>query len=455
MSKKKVPGRIYLTEDQLPKAWYNMQADMPNPVAPPLNPSTHKPASGADFEAIFPKDLIEQEMTLGRYIDIPDEVMKMYKLMRPSPLIRAYCLEEALGTPAHIYYKYEGNNASGSHKLNSAVPQAYYNKIAGIKKLTTETGAGQWGTALSIACGFYDMACEVYMVRVSYDQKPYRRVIMETYGGSVIPSPSPSTESGRRILREHPDSRGSLAIAIAEAVEVAAGRSDTNYALGSVLNHVLLHQTIIGLEAQKQFEIADEYPDIVIGCCGGGSNLGGIAFPFMRDKIVNHQDIRIIGVEPAACPSLTKGKLAYDFGDASGFTPLMKMYTLGHDFVPSGIHAGGLRYHGCSPIISKLHEDGLMEATSVSQSEVFAAAKLFAKHEALLPAPESSHAIAVAIQEALKCKETGEEKVILFNLSGNGYLDLAAYDNYNHGKIVDAEYTDEMLAEGLKTVPEL
>ncbi|WP_138294744.1 MULTISPECIES: TrpB-like pyridoxal phosphate-dependent enzyme [unclassified Clostridium] len=455
MSKKKVPGRIYLTEDQLPKAWYNMQADMPNPVAPPLNPSTHKPASGADFEAIFPKDLIEQEMTLERYIDIPDEVMKMYKLMRPSPLIRAYCLEEALGTPAHIYYKYEGNNASGSHKLNSAVPQAYYNKIAGIKKLTTETGAGQWGTALSIACGFYDMACEVYMVRVSYDQKPYRRVIMETYGGSVIPSPSHSTESGRRILREHPDSRGSLAIAIAEAVEVAAGRSDTNYALGSVLNHVLLHQTIIGLEAQKQFEIADEYPDIVIGCCGGGSNLGGIAFPFMRDKIVNHQDIRIIGVEPAACPSLTKGKLAYDFGDASGFTPLMKMYTLGHDFVPSGIHAGGLRYHGCSPIISKLHEDGLMEATAVSQSEVFAAAKLFAKHEALLPAPESSHAIAVAIQEALKCKETGEEKVILFNLSGNGYLDLAAYDNYNHGKIVDAEYTDEMLAEGLKTVPEL
>jgi len=452
---KHIPSKTYLTEDEIPKQWYNIQADLPTPIDAPLNGLTHAPAGPPDLTPIFPMELILQEVSQERYIDIPQAVREMYATFRPSPLCRAYQLEKALGTPAHIYYKYEGNNPSGSHKLNSALPQAYYNKAAGMKALSTETGAGQWGTALATACSMFGLDLTVYMVKVSYEQKPYRKSIMQTFGAKVIASPSATTDAGRQMLKEHPESNGSLAMAISEAVEVAAKRDDTNYALGSVLNHVALHQTIIGQEALLQFEKIDEYPDTVIACCGGGSNFAGIAFPFMRERLKEGKKTQFIGVEPAACPSLTKGKFEYDFGDNSGFTPLLKMYTLGHEFAPSGIHAGGLRYHGMSPLVSRLMADGLMEARAVKQREVFEAAVLFAKAEFILPAPESAHAIKVAIDEALRCKETGEEKVILFNLSGHGYFDLSAYEDYNSGKMVDVELAQSDLNKGFDTIPKM
>ncbi len=448
-----IPHRVYLSEDELPKQYYNIAADMPNLPKPYLNPMTMQPVQPSDLEPLFAKALIEQEVSTERYIDIPKEVREVYAAFRPSPLIRAYGLEKALDTPAKIYYKYEGNNPSGSHKLNSAVPQAFYNKIEGIKRLSTETGAGQWGSALSIATQMFGLECTVYMVRISYDQKPYRKTLMQTYGANVIASPSPLTNAGRGILEKHPDSLGSLGIAISEAVEDAVMREDTHYALGSVLNHVILHQTVIGLEAKKQFEKIDEYPDIVIGCNGGGSNFSGCAFPFLRDKIVDGTKTQFIAVEPAACPKLTKGKFAYDFGDTAKMAPVTMMYTLGHDFIPAGIHAGGLRYHGDSALLSQLYHDGFVGAAAVQQTDVFKAAVLFAKNEIILPAPESSHAVAYAIQEALKCKETGEAKTIFFNLSGHGDFDLAAYEEFLSGKLQDFEYTDDMLEQGLSTIP--
>ena len=453
MKRTDVPNKVYLSNDELPRAWYNVKADLPNPIDPPLHPATKKPLNPSDLSAIFPPAIIEQEISMERYIPIPEEILDMYAMFRPSPLTRAYCLERYLDTPARIYYKYEGSNPSGSHKLNSAVPQAYYNKQAGIKRLTTETGAGQWGTALSVACSFYGLECVVYMVRVSAEQKPYRKAIMETYNATVYKSPSAMTEAGRKILEANPDSVGSLGIAISEAVEDAVSRDDTNYALGSVLDHVILHQTIIGEEARLQMEKINEYPDIVIGCCGGGSNFSGIALPFMRDKLTKGAKTQFIGVEPTACPSFTRGKYAYDYGDIAGMTPLLKQYTLGHAFMPSGIHAGGLRYHGMSQILSRLYHDGFMDVVAVPQTEVFKAAKLFAVQEALLPAPESAHAICEAIRQALICKETGEEKTILFCLSGHGNFDLAAYDEFNKGKITDAPYSEEDLQKGLSTLP--
>lgn len=445
--------KILLSEHEMPTSWYNIMADMPNLPKPPLHPVTKQPAGPADLAAIFPMELIKQEVSSERWIEIPEEVQRVYKLWRPSPLYRAYNLEKALDTPAKIYYKYEGVSPAGSHKPNTAIPQAYYNKQAGIKRLTTETGAGQWGSALSIACKFYDLECVVYMVKVSYHQKPYRRMFMQTYGASVIASPSNVTEVGRRMLEQDPDSLGSLGMAISEAVEQAAQRDDTNYALGSVLNHVLIHQSVIGLEAKAQMEKAGDYPDIVVGCCGGGSNFGGIAFPFIHDNLTKGSNVRAIGVEPAACPTLTKGKFAYDYGDSGGIVPILNMYTLGHDFMPPGIHAGGLRYHGESPLVSQLFHDGLIEAQARAQKPCFEAAVLFAQTEAILPAPESSHAIRVAIDEALKCKESGESKTILFCLSGNGYLDLPAYDAYVSGKLEDVIYSDSMIEESLKKLP--
>lgn len=450
---KKVPYKVYLNESELPKAWYNVAADMPNPVKPPLNPATKQPAGPQDLSAIFPMGLIMQEVSQDRFIEIPDEVQEIYKSFRPSPLCRAYALEKALGTPARIYYKYEGVSPSGSHKLNTAIPQAYYNKVEGIKRLSTETGAGQWGSALSIAASMFGLECTVYMVKVSFMQKPYRKSLMETYGAQVFASPSNMTNSGRHILSLDPDSIGSLGIAISEAVEDAATHDDTNYALGSVLNHVMIHQSIIGLEAKKQLEKIDEYPDIIIACCGGGSNFAGIAFPFLPDKIKDGKKIEVIAVEPAACPTLTKGKMAYDFGDTEMLTPLLNMYTLGHGFVPPGIHAGGLRYHGDSPLVSQLYKDGIIDAVSVHQTEVFDAALIFARAEGILPAPESSHAIRTAINKALECKKTGEEKTILFNLSGHGHFDLSAYEAYNSKTLTDVEYTDEMLQKGLECLP--
>lgn len=454
MSKmRRVPYKVYLEEKELPTRWYNIQADIPTPIKPPLNPQTQKPVVPSDLEAIFPHDLIMQEVTTERYIDIPDEVQDIYKSFRPSPLCRAYGLEKALDTPARIYYKYEGVTPSGSHKLNSAVPQAYFNKKAGIKRLATETGAGQWGSALSIAASMFGLECTVYMVKISYNQKPYRKSLMETYGAKVISSPSQFTEVGKEILAEHPESLGSLGIAISEAVEDAATHTDTNYALGSVLNHVILHQTIIGQEAKLQMEKIDEYPDIIIGCCGGGTNFAGISFPFLRDKIKHGRKLRAIAVEPSACPTLTKGKFTYDYGDTARMTPIMMMYTLGHDFVPAGIHAGGLRYHGDSALVSQLYKDGIIEARAVQQNAVFESAVLFARSEGILPAPESSHAIKGAIDEALKCKESGEAKTILFNLSGHGHFDLAAYEAYNNKLLEDIEYSEEMLEESLKCLP--
>jgi tryptophan synthase beta chain len=451
----KVPYKVYLSEKELPTQWYNIQADMPTPLKPSLNPATKAPVAFDDLAAIFPKDLILQEVSTQRYVNIPEEVQEIYKSFRPSPLCRAYRLEQALQTPARIYYKYEGITPSGSHKLNTAIPQAYYNKIAGIKRLSTETGAGQWGSALSIAAKMFGLDCTVYMVKVSYQQKPYRKLLMETYDATVIPSPSEFTEVGKRILAENPDSLGSLGIAISEAVEDAATHEDTNYSLGSVLNHVILHQTIIGQEAKIQMEKIDEYPDIIIGCCGGGTNFGGVSFPFLMDKLRDGKEVRAIAVEPAACPTLTKGKFAYDYGDTAKMAPIIMMYTLGHGFVPPGIHAGGLRYHGASALVSQLYKDGLIEARAVFQKAVFESAVQFAQTEGILPAPESAHAIKVAIDEALLCKEMGESRTILFNLSGHGHFDLAAYEAYFNNKLEDVEYTQQMLEEGLRCLPEI
>lgn len=450
MSQDKV--KIVLQEDDIPHSWYNVQADMPNPPGPPLNPVTRQPAGPDDLSAIFPMDLIMQEVSTDRWIEIPEEVREIYRLWRPTPVYRARRLEKTLDTPAQIYYKYEGVSPAGSHKPNTAVAQAYYNKKAGIKRLTTETGAGQWGSALALACNFFGLECRVYMVRVSYQQKPYRRSFMEVYGAEVIPSPSNLTEAGRRILAQNPDSPGSLGIAISEAIEEAASRGDTNYSLGSVLNHVILHQTVIGLEAKKQLESVDAYPDIVIGCCGGGSNFAGLAFPFIPDKLAGRQ-VELIAVEPTACPTLTRGKFAYDFGDTAQLTPLLNMYTLGHDFIPPGIHAGGLRYHGDSPLVSRLVYDGYIAARAYNQTEVFAAAVLFARQEGILPAPESAHAVKAAVDEALACKESGEAKTILFGLSGHGHFDLSAYDNYLAGQLEDVPYSEEELTRSLAGLP--
>ena len=446
--------KVFLSESDIPKQWYNIVADMPNKPEPYISPMTGKFATPDEMSAIFPKTIIEQEMSTERFIDIPDEVRKMYAQWRPSPLFRARNLEERLGTPARIYYKYEGVNATGSHKLNSALAQAYYNKASGIKRLTTETGAGQWGSALSMACNHFGLECSVYMVKVSYQQKPYRRSFMQTFGATVTASPSNLTKSGRAVLEKDPESTGSLGIAISEAVEDAVSRDDTNYALGSVLNHVCLHQTIIGLEAKKQLESIDEYPDVVFACCGGGSNFAGIAFPFLQDKF-NGAKVRTVAVEPAACPSLTKGVFAYDYSDIAKMTPLSKMYTLGSEFVPPGIHAGGLRYHGVSPIVSQLYHDGFIEAKAYGQKAVFDAAVMFARSEGIVPAPESSHAIRAAIDEALMAKESGEEKVILFNLSGHGYFDMSSYDYYFSGEMEDIEYSEEDLKYNINNLPKV
>lgn len=453
--KKDIPNKIFIPESDLPNKWYNIVSDMKTKPSPYINPATGKVVSASDLSPIFPKSIIEQEVSTDRYIDIPEPIMEMYRMMRPSPLCRAYRLEKALNTPAKIYYKYEGNNPSGSHKLNSAIPQAYYNKLNGIKRLTTETGAGQWGTALSVAATYYGLECTVYMVKVSSQQKPYRRMIMQSYGANLIESPSNLTEAGRKVLKENPDNMGSLGIAISEAVEDAAGRSDSNYALGSVLNHVCLHQTIIGQEALKQFEMIDEYPDTVIACCGGGSNFAGTTFPFIRENLKGGKNTEIIAVEPSACPTLTKGKFAFDYGDIAGMTPICKMFTLGHDFMPPGIHAGGLRYHGMSPLVSQLYADECFKAKSVMQSEIFEAGLLFAKNEIIVPAPESCHAVAQAIKEAKKCTETGEEKTILFTLSGNGYFDMVAYDKYLGGETMDVAYDEELIAKSLKKLPKV
>lgn len=453
---RKIPNRILLTEEELPKQWYNIKADMKEQHDPYINPATMQPAKQEDLYAVFAEELAKQEFTTQRYIDIPEEVQNKYKIYRPSPLHRAYALEKALDTPAKIYYKYEGSNTSGSHKLNSAIAQAYYNKMQGIHSLTTETGAGQWGTALSMACSFYDMSLIVYMVKISAEQKPYRKAVIETYGGKVIPSPSNTTNAGRKILEADPNCTGSLGTAISEAIEVAVSTPNTRYTLGSVLNQVLLHQSIIGIEAKKQMEKADEYPDIIIGCAGGGSNLGGLISEYMHDKLTGKSNPHFIAVEPAACPSLTRGKYAYDFCDTGHVTPLAKMYTLGSGFIPSSIHAGGLRYHGMSPIISKLYHDKYIdEARAVFQNEVFEAAVLFAKTESILPAPESSHAIRIAVDEALKCKQMGESKTILFGLTGSGNYDLASYMSYNDGTMKDYAPTAEELQKGFDTLPKI
>ncbi|MGB9803969.1 TrpB-like pyridoxal phosphate-dependent enzyme [Desulfofundulus sp.] len=445
--------RILLTEKEIPEYWYNIQADMPQLPPPPLHPATGKPVLPDDLKAIFPTSLIEQEMTRERWVEIPEEVREIYRLWRPSPLQRAYRLEKALDTPARIFYKYEGVSPAGSHKLNTAVPQAYFNKKEGIKRLTTETGAGQWGVALSQACNFFGLECTVYMVKVSYQQKPYRRSMMEIFGAKVYASPSEQTAAGRRILSEEPDSPGSLGIAISEAVEDAVGREDTNYALGSVLNHVLLHQTVIGLEAREQMARAGYYPDVVIACCGGGSNFGGLVFPFAHDKLAGKAKVKLIAVEPSACPTLTRGRLAYDYGDVAGLTPLLHMYTLGAKFMPPGIHAGGLRYHGDSPLVSQLVHEGIAEARAVGQTAVFQSAIMFARSEGIVPAPESAHAIACAIQEALAAREAGEARTILFNLSGHGFLDLPSYDAYLAGKLEDYPLPEEELARSLSQLP--
>lgn len=448
-------SKIYLKNDDMPKQWYNILADLPTPMDPPISPFTGKPVTFDEMKAIFPPNLIEQEMSGQKWIDIPEKVLDVLSIWRPSPLIRAKRLEELLGTPAKIYYKYEGVSPAGSHKPNTAVAQAYYNKINGINRLTTETGAGQWGSSLALACKMFDMECRVYMVKVSYYQKPYRKSFMRLFGAEVIPSPSEMTNAGRDVLRRNPDSNGSLGIAISEAVEEAAGRPDTNYALGSVLNHVLLHQTVIGLETIKQFEIIGDYPDNIYASCGGGSNFGGITFPFLEKKLKGIKDVNAIAVEPSSCPTLTKGVFEYDYGDEAKLTPIMKMYTLGHDFEPPAIHAGGLRYHGDSPIVSYLYNKGIIGAESVQQSEVFKAGLMFAQSEAIVPAPESSHAIAAVIREALRCKETGESKTLLFCLSGHGLFDMGSYDSYLDGKLSDYEYPQEAIQESLKHLPKI
>ena len=445
--------KILLDESEQPTRWYNLIHDLPTPPPPVLHPGTLQPVGPEDFAPLFPMELILQEVTTEQYVDIPGPVLDVYRLWRPSPLYRAHRLEKALGTPARIYYKYEGVSPAGSHKPNTAVPQAYYNAQAGIRRLTTETGAGQWGTALAFACAQFGLDCEIWQVRASYDQKPYRRIMMEVFGGVVHPSPSTLTAAGRAILEQHSDSSGSLGIAISEAVEVAAQQADTNYSLGSVLNHVLMHQTVIGEEALLQLAKVDEQPDLIVGCTGGGSNFGGLAFPFLREKLAGRMSPTICAVEPEACPSLTRGTYAYDFGDTAGMTPLMKMHTLGHDFVPDPIHAGGLRYHGMSPLISHLYEEELIEATAKSQRECFAAGIQFARAEGIVAAPEPTHALAVAIEEALRCKESGEEKVILTALCGHGHLDLPAYDAYLSGAMQDNALSDDAIAAATAALP--
>ncbi len=454
MSENKIPYKTYLDESEIPTQWYNVRADMKNKPAPLLNPATHKPMTAEELAPVFCDELIAQELNnTDAYIDIPKEIQDFYKMYRPSPLIRAYFLEKALDTPAKIYYKFEGNNTSGSHKLNSAIAQAYYAKKQGLKGVTTETGAGQWGTALSMACSYFGLDCKVFMVKVSYEQKPFRREVMRTYGADVTPSPSTTTEIGKKILADHPGTTGSLGCAISEAVEVATHTEGYRYVLGSVLNQVLLHQSVIGLETKAALDKLGVKPDIIIGCAGGGSNLGGLISPFMGEKLRGEADYRIIAVEPASCPSFTRGKFAYDFCDTGMVCPLAKMYTLGSGFIPSANHAGGLRYHGMSSTLSQLYHDGLMEATSVEQTAVFAAAEQFARVEGILPAPESSHAIRVAVDEALKCKETGEEKTIVFGLTGTGYFDMVAYQKFNDGEMTDYIPTDEDLAKGFAGLP--
>lgn len=456
MAENKIPYKIYLDEKEIPSKWYNVRADMKNKSAPLLNPGTLQPMKAEELYPVFCEELVAQELNdTDPYIDIPEEIQNFYKMYRPSPLIRAYFLEKALDTPAKIYYKFEGNNTSGSHKLNSAIAQAYYAKKQGLKGVTTETGAGQWGTALSMACSYFGLDCKVFMVKVSYEQKPFRREVMRTYGASVTPSPSMTTEIGKKILEAHPGTTGSLGCAISEAVEAATTTEGYRYVLGSVLNQVLLHQSVIGLEAKAALDKYGVKPDIIIGCAGGGSNLGGLISPFMGEKLRGEADYRIVAVEPASCPSFTRGKFAYDFCDTGMVCPLAKMYTLGSNFIPSANHAGGLRYHGMSSTLSQLYHDGLMEATSVEQTSVFAAAEQFARVEGILPAPESSHAIRVAIDEALKCKETGEEKTILFGLTGTGYFDMMAYQKFNDGEMSDYIPTDEELQKSFDTLPKV
>ncbi|MFA5214342.1 MAG: TrpB-like pyridoxal phosphate-dependent enzyme [Methanoregula sp.] len=448
--------KILLDEEQMPKRWYNVQAELATPLDPPLHPQTKKPIGPDDLKAIFPMELIQQEVTTDRYIDIPAEVQEVLRLWRPSPLYRAFRLEKFLKTPAKIYYKWEGVSPAGSHKPNTSIPQAYYNMKAGMERIATETGAGQWGSALAFATMLYDLECTIYMVRSSYEQKPYRKSMMQVWGAECIPSPSIKTKSGQAMLAKDPDTPGSLGMAISEAVEDAASHANTNYALGSVLNHVCLHQTIIGQECREQLAMVDEYPDVVIGCVGGGSNFAGISFPFAGDKLTGkHKDVDIIGVEPASCPTLTKGLYTYDLADEAGYTPLLKMFTLGHDFVPPSIHAGGLRYHGDSPIVSRLVHDGVMRAVAYHQNEVFDAARTFARTEGIIIAPETSHAVKGAIDEALKCKESGESKTILFNCSGHGNFDMSAYDAYNAGKLVDFEYPDELIRQAIDRIPKV
>jgi len=445
--------KILLEESEIPSQWYNVVADMPNPPVPPLGPDG-KPIGPEALTAIFPDALIEQEVSTERWVDIPEAVREIYTLWRPSPLYRAHRLEKALGTPARIYYKYEGVSPAGSHKPNTAVAQAYYNQQAGIRRLTTETGAGQWGSSLALAGQMFGIEVRVYMVRVSYEQKPFRRSMMHSWGAEVLASPTEQTESGRKILAQHPDSPGSLGIAISEAVEEAASRDDTNYALGSVLNHVLLHQSVIGLEAKKQFEKAGDYPDMIFAPCGGGSNFGGVAFPFFADKAAG-KEIRLVAVEPSSCPTLTRGHYAYDFGDSMGLTPLLKMYTLGHDFMPPSIHAGGLRYHGDNTLVSQLYNEGLVEALAVPQLATFEAGVQFARSEGIIPAPESNHAISACIDEALKCKQSGEARTLFFNLSGHGHFDMASYDKFFSKELEDYEYPEEAIQEALNHLPKV
>jgi len=445
--------KYLLDEEEIPKRWYNVAADLLTPLDPPLSPATGKPLMPEEAEVIFPKELIRQEMSTERWIDIPEEVRDIYRLWRPTPLYRAARLENALKTPARIYYKYEGVSPAGSHKPNTAIPQAYYNMKEGIERLSTETGAGQWGSALSLATCLFGLKCTIYMVRGSYDTKPYRRSMMRVWGAECIASPSNKTNSGRKILAQIPDTPGSLGIAISEAVEDAATHDNTNYALGSVPNHVLLHQTIEGLELKKQFEMAEDYPDVMFGCCGGGSNFPGMVFPFVPDKLKNKKDIKFVACEPTACPTLTKGIYAYDYGDTVGLAPIIKMYTLGHDFIPPGIHSGGLRYHGDAPLLCNLVHDKVIDATACQQTEIFKSATIFARSEGIIPAPESSHAIKPAIDEALRCRQTGEAKTIFISLSGHGFFDLAAYDSFNDGKLEDYEYPEELVKQSLAKLP--
>jgi tryptophan synthase beta chain len=449
-----IEAKIILSEKEIPQAWYNIQPDLPRPLPPPINPNTNKPIEPGDLTPIFPMELIKQEVSQERWIEIPDDIQEIYKLWRPTSLHRAYRLEKELGTPARIYYKNESVSPPGSHKLNTAVAQAYYNKKEGVKKLATETGAGQWGSALALGCSFFDLECKIYMVKISYEQKPYRRILMETWGAEVHPSPTNLTSIGRSILKKEPGCSGSLGIAISEAIEDAASQDDTKYSLGSVLNHVLLHQTVVGLELKKQLRLAGEEPDIIVGCVGGGSNFAGASFPFIREKLKG-KELRIIAVESTACPTLTKGPYCYDFGDVARTTPLLKIYTLGHTFVPPGIHAGGLRYHGMAPLVSLLANEGVIEARAYQQNTVFEAAVLFARTEGILPAPETAHAIKAAIDEAMACKNEGKEKCIIIAFSGHGHFDLAAYDAYHAGKLEDFAYPEEKIKEALAEVPQV